>query len=75
MQDLFMQNFRGIRKVNPVVDVQSAGIISAVSCRNVELKYTENGDNVAVRDLAEWISARYTSSTIFKRKGFRVSVK
>ena len=35
----------------------------------------ESGDNVAVRDLAEWISARYTSSTIFKRKGFRVSVK
>lgn len=70
MQDLFMQNFRGIRKVNPVVDVQSAGIISAVSCRNVELKYTENGDNVgiftakgnkAVKDIGKTVIGQFES--------------
>jgi hypothetical protein len=48
MQNLFIQNFRGIRKVNPVVDVAGAGIISAVTSSNVELKYTENGDNVGI---------------------------
>lgn len=48
MQNFFIENFRGIRKVNPVVDVASRGIISAVSCSNVELKYTENGDNVGI---------------------------
>ncbi len=70
MQDLFMQNFRGIRKVNPVVDVQSAGIISAVNCRNVELKYTENGDNVgiftakgnkAVKDIGKTVVGQFES--------------
>lgn len=48
MQNLFIQNFRGVRRVNPVVDVQAEGIISAVSCVNTELKYTENGANVGV---------------------------
>lgn len=48
MQDLFIQNFRGIRKVNPIVDVVNQGIISAVSCKNVELNFTENGDNVGI---------------------------
>ena len=48
MQDLFIQNFRGIRKVNPIVDVSTRGMISAVSCQNVELHYTENGENVGI---------------------------
>lgn len=48
MQNLFIQNFRGVRRVNPVVDVQAEGIISAVSCVNTELKYTENGANVGI---------------------------
>lgn len=48
MQDLFIQNFRGIRKVNPVVDVVSQGVISASVCKNVELNFTENGDNVGI---------------------------
>lgn len=48
MQDLYIQNFKGIRKVNPVVDVSVSGVISAVSCRNVELNYTQNGDNVGI---------------------------
>ena len=48
MQNLFIQNFRGIRRVNPVVEVSSQGIISAVSCCNVELKYTENGENIGI---------------------------
>lgn len=70
MQDLFIQNFRGIRKVNPVVDVQSSGIISAVNCRNVELKYTENGDNVgiftakgnkAVKDVGKTVIGQFES--------------
>lgn len=49
MADLFINNFRGIRKVNPVVDVVTSGVISAVKCSNVELYYTENGDNVGIR--------------------------
>lgn len=48
MQNLHIQNFRGIRKVNPVVDVAGTGTISAVNCRNVELQYTQNGDNVGI---------------------------
>lgn len=48
MMDLAIQNFRGIRAVNPVVDVNGRGIISAVTCRNVELHYSENGDNVGI---------------------------
>lgn len=48
MMDLTIQNFRGIRAVNPVVDVVNRGIISAVTCRNVELHYSENGDNVGI---------------------------
>lgn len=48
MMDLSIQNFRGIRAVNPIVDVVGRGIISAVSCRNVELHYSENGDNVGI---------------------------
>ena len=38
MSDLFIQNFRGIRKINPVCDVVASGVISAVNCQNVELK-------------------------------------
>lgn len=48
MQNLFIQNFRGIRKVNPVVDVVNQGIISASVCKNIELNFTENGDNVGI---------------------------
>lgn len=48
MQNLFIQNFRGIRKVNPIVDVETQGVISAVVCKNVELNFTENGDNVGI---------------------------
>jgi hypothetical protein len=48
MQDLFIQNFRGIRKVNPVVDVVNQGVISACVCKNIDLNYTENGDNVGI---------------------------
>ena len=46
--DLAIQNFRGIRKVNPVVDTVSQQIISAVACRDVELRYTEKGNNVGI---------------------------
>ncbi len=48
MMDLAIQNFRGIRAVNPVVDVVNSGVISAVTCRNVELHYSENGENVGI---------------------------
>lgn len=48
MQNLFIDNFRGIRKVNPVVDVLADGAVSAAACSNVELKYTQNGDNVGI---------------------------
>ena len=46
--DLAIQNFRGIRKVNPAVDVVNQQIISAVTCRNAELRYTEKGNNVGI---------------------------
>lgn len=46
--DLAIQNFRGIRKVNPVVDVVSGAVLSAVTCRNTELRYTEKGNNVGI---------------------------
>lgn len=70
MQNLFIQNFRGIRKVNPVVDVVGSGIISAVTSTNIELKYTENGDNVgiftakgnkAVKDIGKTVIAQFES--------------
>lgn len=48
MSDLFIENFRGIRKINPVCDVVSSGVISAISCKNVELKNTQDGKNVAI---------------------------
>ena len=46
--DLAIQNFRGIRKVNPVVDTQAAAQISAAVCKNVELRYTEKANNVGI---------------------------
>lgn len=46
--DLAVQNFRGIRKVNPTVDLNSQQIISAVTCRNVELQYTDKNNNVGI---------------------------
>ena len=48
MSDLFIENFRGIRKINPVCDVVSSGVISAISCKNVEIKNTQDGKNVAI---------------------------
>ena len=41
--DLAIQNFRGIRKVNPVVDVVSGVVLSAVTCRNTGLWDTAKG--------------------------------
>lgn len=46
--DLGIQSFRGIRAVNPVVDVTSSGQISASVCKNVELKFSGNGNNVGI---------------------------
>lgn len=46
--DLGICNFRGIRAVNPIVDVSAAGQISAESCQNVELKFSGNGNNVGI---------------------------
>lgn len=46
--DLAIQNFRGIRKVNPVVDVVLGAVLSAVTCRNTGLRYTEKGNNVGI---------------------------
>ncbi len=46
--DIFINKFKGIRAVNPSVEVLSSGIMSAVSCQNVELKYSHNGDNVGI---------------------------
>lgn len=48
MQTLFIENFRGIRYCNPVVDVTSSGTVSAAKCSNVELKNTENSRNIAL---------------------------
>lgn len=48
MADLQIQNFRGIRKVNPVADLFSSRTISAQICTNVELKNTAHADNVAI---------------------------
>lgn len=46
--DLAIQNFRGIRKVNSVVDLTTQQIISAVNCKNVELRYTNKNNNVGI---------------------------
>lgn len=48
MSNLFIKNFRGIRTLNPVTDLVSKGVISAVSCKNVELKHTQDSSNVAI---------------------------
>lgn len=48
MGDVFIENFRGIRKLNPVSDVANSGIISAVACCNIDLKNTENNGNLAI---------------------------
>ena len=48
MRNLFIQNFRGIRKTKPICDVYSKGVISAVSCQNVELNNAQdNAENTA----------------------------
>lgn len=48
MVNLFIENFRGIRTLNPVIDPISSGTISAVTCRNVDLHNTANSANVAI---------------------------
>ena len=48
MTDLQIQNFRGIRNINPIADLSSTKSISAVECTNVELKNTEHGANIAL---------------------------
>lgn len=48
MDNLFIENFRGIRRLNPVADVVSTGTISAVSCCNVDLYNTESNANIAI---------------------------
>jgi hypothetical protein len=48
MKDLFIENFGGIRQTRAVTDLCRTGKISAVSCRNVELKYTQKSGNVAI---------------------------
>ncbi|MBQ7303442.1 MAG: hypothetical protein IJW75_00795, partial [Alphaproteobacteria bacterium] len=48
MQNLFIRNFRGIRKTNPICDLTSKGIVSAISCQNVELKNTQDSSNIGL---------------------------
>ena len=59
--DLAIQNFRGIRKVNPVVGVVSGAVLSAVTCRNIRLRYTEKGNNVGIFTAAGLSSAAYNN--------------
>ena len=62
--NLFIDKFRGIRAVNPVVDVVETGVMSALECKNVELKYSRNGNNVGIytmkgnRVIAELLPAK-----------------
>lgn len=57
--NLFIDKFRGVRAVNPIVDVVNNGEMSALSCKNVELHYSRNGNNVGIytmkgnREIAE----------------------
>jgi len=55
--DIAIQNFRGIRKQKPVVDLEGQNIISAAVCDNVELKYTERGANVGIYSVTGNIAA------------------
>ena len=48
MSDFFIQNFRGIRKQKPICNLVSEGVVSAITCQNVELKNTEDSSNVAI---------------------------
>ncbi len=48
MGNIFIENFRGIRRVDSLTDVVAGGTISAVSCRNVELKNCEDNAHVAI---------------------------
>ncbi len=48
MQNFFIRNFRGIRKTNPICDLTSKGIVSAISCQNVELKNTQDSSNIGL---------------------------
>lgn len=62
--NLFIDKFRGIRAVNPLVDVVQTGVMSALSCSNVELKYSRNGNNVGIytmkgnREISELLPAK-----------------
>ena len=46
--DIFIDKFKGIRAVNPLVNVSSKGLMSAIKSQNVELKYSNNGDNIGI---------------------------
>lgn len=48
MVDIFIDKFKGIRAVNPIVDVVNTGSMSAVDCKNIGLKYSNNGNNVGI---------------------------
>jgi len=48
MNNFFIQNFRGIRKIKPVSDVVSSGTISAIICKNIELKSTNDSSNISI---------------------------
>ena len=48
LNTLFIDNFRGIRKFNPVADLLSSGVVSALNCQNVELTNTEHSKNLAI---------------------------
>ena len=48
MKNFFIQNFRGIRKTCPICDIDSTGTVSAIVCKNVELKNTEDSANVGI---------------------------
>lgn len=46
--DLFIDKFHGVRAVNPIVDVLNSGQMPALSCKNVELKFSNNGDKFGI---------------------------
>lgn len=46
--NLKVESFKGVRAVNPIVDVQNTGQMSAALCKNIELKYSGDGDCVGI---------------------------
>lgn len=45
---LQINRFLGIHALTPKVDVVNAGVMSALEAKNVELKFSRNGDNVGI---------------------------